>query len=145
MMTTQWNPWFSFTLEGRVPSHAFTPRPSVDGGLLHIHRRPLPLLPLAQRRNFQDMVHRVYTSRGRGLAQILANTTFTTTQQSRAWLREVGLRPSDLPGRIPDDTWIDLYKTTGTSPPPGGERKTRRTRGRTEQSHQPRGRSRGRT
>lgn len=126
MMTSQWNPWFLFTLEGRVPSRAFTPRPSVDGGLLHIRRRAEPLVPLAQRRAFQDFVHRVYTGRGRGLAQVLANTTFTTTGQSRVWLQSIGLRPSDLPGAVPQDAWIDLYRTTGASPPRGRQRPARR-------------------
>src|SRR5699024_1296177 len=34
MMTAQWWPWFEFSLVERVPAAAFTPRPSVDGGLL---------------------------------------------------------------------------------------------------------------
>lgn len=34
MMTAQWAPWFDFRLITRVPAYAFTPKPSVDGGIL---------------------------------------------------------------------------------------------------------------
>lgn len=123
MMTAQWGPWFTFDLAGRVPARAFTPRPSVDGGLLHVRRRPSPLLPWSQRRPFQALVHRVHTGSGRGLAQILARATgLATTSRARAWLRRAGLQPSDLPRAVPVDVWIDLFRTTGVSPPRPGNR-----------------------
>ena len=53
MMTAQWAPWFSFELGERVPRAAFTPRPGVDGGVLHIRRRPTPLVPTKKRKAFQ--------------------------------------------------------------------------------------------
>ncbi len=118
MMTAQWGPWFTFGLEGRVPARAFTPRPAVDGGLLHVQRRPEPLVPWALRRQFQALVHRVYTGPGRGLGQILARTTrLSTTNRSAAWLLGFGLRPSDLPRSLPGDAWVDLFRTTGVPRP----------------------------
>ncbi|MBS4104936.1 rRNA adenine N(6)-methyltransferase family protein, partial [Tsukamurella paurometabola] len=42
MMTAQWSPWYEFGLGGRIPASAFTPRPSVDAGLLTITRRGTP-------------------------------------------------------------------------------------------------------
>lgn len=120
MMTTQWAPWFTFALHGRVPARAFTPRPGVDGGIMTIHRREQPALPASQRRRFQALVHRVYTGPGRGAAQILARTTsLGSATAARRWLAGHGLGPDIHPGDIPLDAWIDLFRTTGGSPPRG--------------------------
>lgn len=118
MMTAQWAPWFEFALHRRVPAHAFTPRPGVDGGVLSIHRREVPLLPLADRRAFQTLVHHVYTGPGRGLEQVLARTTsLGTTSETRRWLAGHGLPGSALPRDLDAAAWVDLFRTTGTSPP----------------------------
>ncbi|RRD42032.1 23S ribosomal RNA methyltransferase Erm [Buchananella hordeovulneris] len=128
MMTAQWAPWFEFTLHTRVPARAFTPRPGVDGGILTIHRRERPLLPPAQRRQFHALVHRIFTGPGRGLAQILArNTTLGSPQAAQAWLRRHGVHATGLPKDMPVEAWVDLFKTTGSSPP------THRSQ--TQQSH----------
>lgn len=119
MMTAQWAPWFDFAVHGRVPADAFTPRPSVDGGILALRRNPTPEIPPAARRRYQALVHRVYTGRGRGLAQILARTGLLPhPRAARAWLRRHGLRDQDLPNTVSAEAWIDLFRTTGTSPPP---------------------------
>ena len=128
MMTAQWSPWFDFALHGRVPARAFTPSPGVDGGLLTIRRNPTPGIPARERRGYQALVHRVYTGPGRGLAQVLARTTDLGGAQSvTAWLRKHGLGGADLPRSMSTTAWIDLYRTTGTSPPrprPKNRRKT---------------------
>lgn len=119
MMTAQWAPWFTFTLHSRVPARAFTPRPSVDGGILTIHRREHPLLSPAERRQFHALVHRVYTGPGRGLAQILArNTSLGSPQAAQAWLTRQGVNAAGLPKDLPVEAWVDLFKATGSSPPP---------------------------
>lgn len=115
MMTAQWAPWYEFTLHSRVPARAFTPRPGVDGGILTIHRREHPLLTPAERRQFHALVHHVYTGPGRGLAQILARTTALGSPQ--AWLTRHGMNTADLPKDLPVEAWVDLFKTTGSSPP----------------------------
>ncbi|RRD07372.1 23S ribosomal RNA methyltransferase Erm [Arachnia propionica] len=130
MMTAQWSPWFSFTLHGRVPARAFTPRPGVDGGILTIHRREDPLLSMDQRRRFQALVHRVYTGPGNGLTEILARaTSLGTPRAARTWLSRHGIDASALPRTMPPNTWVDLFKTTGSSPPSprtrGGDRRRR--------------------
>lgn len=123
MMTAQWAPWFGFTLHSRVPARAFTPRPGVDGGILAIHRREHPLLPPEQRGQFHALVHRVYTGPGRGLGQILArNTTLGSPQAAQAWLSHHGIAAAALPKDMPVEAWVDLFKTTGSSPPARGSR-----------------------
>ena len=131
MMTAQWAPWFEFTLHARVPARAFTPRPGVDGGILTIHRRKRPLLPLAQQRQFHALVHRVYTGPGRGIAQILARSTaLSTVRAAQAWLSRHGVIAAGLPKDLPVEAWVDLFKTTGSSPParPTNTRSGRRRR-----------------
>jgi len=129
MMTAQWSPWFDFTLHGRVPARAFTPTPGVDGGLIAIRRDANPAIPARERRRFQSLVHQIYTGPGRGLAQILArNTDLGTPTSATAWLRERGLTGSDLPKSLSAEAWIDLYRTTGTSPPPQRDRRSGKNR-----------------
>lgn len=131
MMTAQWSPWFDFSLHGRVPARAFTPAPGVDGGLIAIRRDPTPAIPARERRRFQALVHRVYTGPGRGLAQVLArNTDLGTPKSVTTWLRAHGLDSSDLPKSMSAAAWIDLYRTTGTSPPAAHARHHQRGRGR---------------
>lgn len=118
MMTSQWAPWFDFALHGRVPARAFTPRPGIDGGILTIHRREQPLLPPAQRRQFHALVHRVYTGPGRGLTQILArNTALGPSYLATAWLERHRIAATALPKDLPVEAWVDLFQTTGSSPP----------------------------
>lgn len=118
MMTSQWAPWFDFAVHRRVPARAFTPQPGVNGGLMTVTRRREPLLPGADRKRFQAMVHRVYTGRGNGLAHVLPRAGLVDSPRSASrWLAGYGLRPSDLPKALPVDAWVDLYRTSGSSPP----------------------------
>lgn len=111
-------PWFGFVLHDRVPARAFAPRPGVDGGILAIHRRGQPLLPPAQRRQFHALVHRVYTGPGRGLTQILApNTTLGPSHLAAAWLVRHRIAATALPKDLPVEARVDLFQTTGSSPP----------------------------
>lgn len=125
MMTAQWAPWFEFSLHGRVPARAFTPRPGVDGGILGIHRRKEPLLRAGQRRQFQALIHRVFTGPGRGLSQILARTTsLDSVGAATTWLARRGLSSSALPKQLNTAAWVDLFETTGSSPPKPARRRS---------------------
>lgn len=120
MMTAQWAPWFTFALHGRVPARAFTPMPGVDGGLITIRRNLEPAIPAQERRAFQGLVHRVFTGKGRGLGEILRHTTSVGSKEQVArWLGSYGLGAHALPRDLPAKAWIDLYATSGTSPPTG--------------------------
>lgn len=117
MMTTQWAPWFSFELHGRVPASAFRPRPAVDGGILVIRRRPTPLLPIGERGRFQAMVHSIYTGDGRGIAQIVRRAGLLTSARAHAWLARHRINDQALPRDLPTSAWLDLFETSGSSPP----------------------------
>lgn len=118
LMTAQWSPWFTFELGKRVPARAFTPAPSVDGGLLTISRRETPLLPKQQRKAFQAMAHRVFTGRGRGIVEIATRAgLFNHSRDARRWATASGVDTRALPKELSTEQWTDLYRTSGTSPP----------------------------
>lgn len=118
MMTAQWSPWFTFELGQRVPARAFTPAPSVDGGLLTITRRETPLLSRRERKAYQAMAHQVFTGRGRGIVEITTRAGFfDRARDARKWATASGLDPIALPKDLSARQWADLYRTSGSSPP----------------------------
>ncbi|HLS13723.1 MAG TPA: 23S ribosomal RNA methyltransferase Erm [Beutenbergiaceae bacterium] len=113
MMTAQWWPWIDFSLHGRVPRSAFKPAPSVDGGILMMTRRPKPLLDLDMRRSYRQFVHEVFTGRGRGIGEILANVSGALGRRGAHQLvsRE-GILPSALPKDLSANQWARLFIST---------------------------------
>ena len=61
LLTASWWPWFEFELAGRVPAAAFRPRPAVDGGLLVVRRRAVPLVDAGQRAAYQHLVRTAFS------------------------------------------------------------------------------------
>ncbi|GAA3930109.1 hypothetical protein GCM10023085_09320 [Actinomadura viridis] len=110
MMTAQWWPWYDFVLHRRVPSTAFRPRPGVDGGLMTITRRAPPLIDRAEREPYQDLVHRVFTGRGRGLPRIIAAAAPELPRREvAAWARGHRIGPASLPKDLNARQWAELF------------------------------------
>lgn len=107
MMTARWWPWYDFALHARVPARAFRPVPSVDGGLLTVHRRPRPLVD--DRKRYQDFVGRVFTGRGRGLPDILARTGQFDRRDLAGWLRANQVSQRTLPKDLTAGQWASLW------------------------------------
>src|SRR5699024_12588930 len=98
MVTAQWWPWIDVRLHGRVPRSAFQPAPSVDGGLLEMTRRPDPLPSPDARESYRPFVHDVFTSRGRGIGELLANVSSSLGQPGALpALQSEGIRSAALP------------------------------------------------
>lgn len=117
VMTVQSAPWFTFALDRRVPAHRFHPRPSVDGGLLVVRRRAEPLVGAEDRQAYRDLVHRVFTGRGRGMAQIVGRACEgASVQGARMWLARRGLLADSLPRDLAAGDWADLFHTFGRQP-----------------------------
>lgn len=110
LLTAQAAPWFEFTLQGRVPSHAFRPAPSVDGGILSISRRGSPLVPLAHRRAYERFVGDVFTAKGRGMASILTTVRRCSRPTARRHLAHADIGTDALPRDLGPRQWAHLWK-----------------------------------
>lgn len=113
MLTAQTAPWFSFTLHGRVPAAGFRPRPSVDGGVIGLRRRTIPLVPTGHRVRYEHFVRAMFTGRGGTLDRIVQHVTRVPHGQVRAALRDAGLVAKALPRDITPEQWATLWHRLG--------------------------------
>lgn len=116
-LTAQWWPWYEFILDQRIPSTAFTPRPSVDAGLFSIHRREKPLLPTRDKQRYQAWVTQVFQGRGRNLVEILRRTGVPHDVAKRL-NRHLATRRTPLPRDLTAEAWATAYRAREVSRPP---------------------------
>jgi 23S rRNA (adenine-N6)-dimethyltransferase len=107
MFTAAWWPWYEFSLGRRVPAAAFAPRPSVDGGILLVRRRPVPLVRASERKTYQDLVRVAFTGPGRGLPGILRGRLPERTV--RDWMAAAAIGPRARPRDVPAGQWTSLH------------------------------------
>jgi 23S rRNA (adenine-N6)-dimethyltransferase len=109
-LTAQWWPWFEFRLHARVPATAFSPRPSVDGGILTIDRRVVPLLSPAEQQTYQDWVRVIFSGRGRTLQEVLAVSGGLPRRDSAQFCLNQRLSPKALPRDLTASQWVGAFK-----------------------------------
>jgi 23S rRNA (adenine-N6)-dimethyltransferase len=113
LLTASWWPWYEFSVHERIPARAFRPVPGVDGGLLRIDRRAVPLVvgtaASAEGRGYQQFVSRMFTGPGRGLGEVLPRATGLSRRTARNRLRELCLAPSCLPRDLSAEQWAALW------------------------------------
>lgn len=107
MLTASWWPWYEFSLGSRVPAAAFSPVPTVDGGILIIRRRAVPLVPSELRKDYQDLVRQTFTGRGRGLRGILRRHLPDGVVHD--WMSQECLDGRTLPCDLKCDAWASLF------------------------------------
>jgi 23S rRNA (adenine-N6)-dimethyltransferase len=121
MFTASWWPWYEFSLCGRVPAAAFVPPPSVDGGILLVRRRAVPLVRASERRPYQDLIRVAFTGSGRGLPGILHGRL--PQRAIRDWIAAAAIGPRALPRDVPAGQWTSLHdrrrRPAGRSPTEG--------------------------
>lgn len=108
LMTAQWWPWFSFDLLERVPASAFRPVPAVDGGILEIRRREVPLV--AERAAYQSLVGDIFSGRGRGVLDVVRRRLGPSVADR--WASRHHVRRRDLPRDVDAAQWAGLYHLT---------------------------------
>nr|WP_166828159.1 23S ribosomal RNA methyltransferase Erm [Brevibacterium limosum] len=118
MMTAQWAPWFDFRLVTRVPADAFTPKPSVDGGILTIDRCPTGSIPAGARSDYQQFVRSVFTGRGRGMKGILTKMSITDHRTLQSTMDRNDIRGDTLPKDLTPDQWTGLFTELAAEPSP---------------------------
>jgi 23S rRNA (adenine-N6)-dimethyltransferase len=107
LLTASWWPWYEFDLAGRVPSAAFRPRPSVDGGVLVIRRRSEPLVPPAERAAYQRLVREAF--RGDRLFPAIRQRL----PAAHRWLTAHGLGKGTRPSELTAEMWASLHGVVG--------------------------------
>ncbi len=107
-LTAQWWPWVTFQLVRRIPASSFTPRPSVDAGLLVFDRRAQPLLET--RPDYQQWVAGVFNGRGRGIREVLHRSGGTSREAAREWCERHSINPSALPRTLTAEQWVSAYR-----------------------------------
>ena len=111
MLTASWWPWYDFRLVRRVPAASFRPVPSVDAGLMTMHRRAIPLV--TGRQEYQSFVKDVFQSRGRSLAEMILRTGQVHRSDLHAWLRRNRIPARALPKDLTAEHWAELWSLTG--------------------------------
>ncbi|GIF46863.1 23S rRNA (adenine-N6)-dimethyltransferase [Asanoa ferruginea] len=109
LLTARVWPWFAFEVHSRVDKRAFRPVPTVDGGLLVVHRRPTPLV--AERDPYQRFVQTVFTGRGYGLREILTRSAGVPAPVARDWLRTHRVPANALPRDLTAEQWAALWRS----------------------------------
>jgi 23S rRNA (adenine-N6)-dimethyltransferase len=104
LLTASWWPWYEFDLAGRVPASAFRPRPSVDGGILVIRRRAVPLVPPTERGAYQGLVREAF--RGDRLLPAISRML----PKARQWLVAQGTGETVRPRDLAAEQWVALYE-----------------------------------
>ncbi|HEY3870055.1 MAG TPA: 23S ribosomal RNA methyltransferase Erm [Actinocrinis sp.] len=114
MLTASWWPWYDFRLVRRIPAASFRPVPSVDAGLMTMHRRPVPRV--TARRDYQTFVKEVFQSPGRGLPEMILRTGRVHRSDLHAWLRRNRIPIRALPKDLTAEHWAELWELTGPAP-----------------------------
>ena len=105
-----WAPWWQFSIAARIPSSAFTPRPSVDAALLTICKRTTPLLPEQDTLTFARFARVAWAARDVGTAMkplIPARRLRTLSTKHRFSLHAP-------PSELEVQHWIALFRAAVT-------------------------------
>ncbi|TDE32927.1 ErmE/ErmH/ErmO/ErmR family 23S rRNA (adenine(2058)-N(6))-methyltransferase [Actinomadura sp. 6K520] len=101
-------PTVEWRLLGRVPRAEFRPVPRVDGGVLRLARRPVPLLPDDLLGDYAAMVDAGFGGRGGSLHASLR--PYTTRRRLDAAFREAALERTALVGEVTPEQWLALAR-----------------------------------
>ncbi|WP_328396497.1 23S ribosomal RNA methyltransferase Erm [Nocardia sp. NBC_00416] len=104
---THW-PDSTFVLGERIDRREFFPVPRVDGAVLHIARRPVPLLPLASGADYRRLVELGFSGVGGSLAASLRRAH--PAQQVAAACRAAGISDDAPVGLVSPDAWLTLFQ-----------------------------------
>jgi 23S rRNA (adenine-N6)-dimethyltransferase len=101
-------PVVSWTLAGRVPRSAFRPVPRVDGGILRLDRRPVPLVEPAALPAYRRFVEAGFTGVGGSLHSSLARR-YGDRRVSAAW--RAARLAIDVPvGLVWPEQWLTVFR-----------------------------------
>jgi 23S rRNA (adenine-N6)-dimethyltransferase len=106
-LTVEHWPEFEFGLGMRIDRSKFHPVPQVDAAVIHLRRRPKPLLPKAALLDWGDLVDLGFSGVGGSLAASLCRVV-PRSVANRA-CAEAGIARDQPVGLVPPDRWIALF------------------------------------
>jgi len=101
-------PLVSWTLAGRIPRSAFRPVPRVDGGILRLDRRPVPLVEPAALPAYRRFVETGFTGTGGSLDASLARRY--GERRVAAAFRAARLATGVPVGLVWPERWLTLFR-----------------------------------
>jgi 23S rRNA (adenine-N6)-dimethyltransferase len=107
-LTVRTWPDFAWELAGHVPRTAFRPVPRVDGGILRLVRRGLPLVRPADLPAYRRMVDLGFTGAGGSLHATL--TRRYGPRRTSAAFRATRLGPDVPVGHVWPEQWLTLFR-----------------------------------
>lgn len=117
LTVTHW-PESALALGARIDRREFFPVPRVDGAILHITRRPAPLVPVAARGRYRRMVELGFSGVGGSLAASLRRAHPARAVDSACSAAGIA---NDVPvGLVPPEAWLTLYRRLHETRPAGG-------------------------
>lgn len=107
-----WGPWWTFTVAMDVPAWSFRP-PSVEGAMLSIERRAVPLVQIDRRRAFHAFVRHGFTTPCRPLRFSLSDRL--SPKRFKRLAGDLGFRRDARPIDLDVRQWAALFHAA--SPP----------------------------
>jgi len=110
LLSLGWLPWWEFALVRHLPAAAFTPRPSVDAGVLVITRRPQSLLPSDMRDAYRTFLRQWFPR-----ANLPVHRAFKghlTPGAVRRVAREHGISSSSKASDLDVFDWVALFSAS---------------------------------
>jgi 23S rRNA (adenine-N6)-dimethyltransferase len=101
-------PEMAWDLAGRVPRTAFRPVPRVDGGILRLTRRPVPLVRPDLLPRYQELVECGFTGAGGSLQASLSRRY--GSRRAASACRAVRLTPDVPVGAVWPEQWLTLFR-----------------------------------
>ncbi|MEU5152857.1 ErmE/ErmH/ErmO/ErmR family 23S rRNA (adenine(2058)-N(6))-methyltransferase [Glycomyces sp. NPDC021274] len=100
-------PEFAFALGMHIDRREFRPVPQVDAAVIHLNRRPEPLVPKGAMPDYRDLVDLGFSGVGGSLAASLCRAV--PRRLAHRACAEAGIARDAVVGHVPPDRWIALF------------------------------------
>ena len=101
-------PWFEMAIVSAMRRGDFAPPPRVDSALLHILRRPAPLLPRRSQSAYQDFIVSTF---GYGAPEVSrALRGHVTPNQLRRLSRDLGFQRDAAASQLTFQQWLAVFR-----------------------------------
>jgi 23S rRNA (adenine-N6)-dimethyltransferase len=108
LLTCSTWPQVSWELRGRIPRTHFTPVPRVDAGILHLQRRPEPLVTPGRQAAYRRMVQAGFSGVG-GSVQASLRRSYMPDKVADA-CAAAGVERKAVVAYVSPDQWVQIFR-----------------------------------